>query len=434
MEHPNFLKLIFLLFLGFFSAKAQDTLTLSREQSEARFLKENLLLIAEELKISQSEALVIQARKWPNPTIEIDEINLWATQKQLGVFGDELQGFNGENFGRNQQLALSIEQLIQTAGKRKKLVALEQVAVEQSKQYLEELLRNLKIEFRNQMTTLQYLQSSRSIYQNQRRSIRQLTQAYQKQVEQGNVPQGEYIRLKALELEILKNLNELENEINEAQKELKLLMRLPADTNLEITEENAQNNLAQWQQLTVSELIDKAKNHRPDYKLAKLEESYFSHLYDYEKAQRSPDLTLSAGYDRGGNFMYNFVGFGLSMDLPFFNRNQGNIKHAKIGQEYAQLQQQQTEITIENEILLSYQQLTNAVAFLEEIEEGYDRTLDTLLASYTRSFSERNLSLLEYLDFVDAYLENKKIILDADKEVKERTEELNYTLGMDLIR
>jgi outer membrane protein, heavy metal efflux system len=56
---------------------------------------------------------------------------------------------------------------------------------------------------------LQYLQLSRSIYQNQLLSIKQLTQAYQKQVEQGNVPQGEYIRLKALELEIAKNINEL---------------------------------------------------------------------------------------------------------------------------------------------------------------------------------------------------------------------------------
>jgi len=434
MEHPNVVKLIFILFLGSFSATAQDTLTLSREQSEALFLRENLLLIAEQLKITQSEALVIQAKKWPNPTLEIDEVNLWATKKQLGVFGDELQGFNGGNFGRNQQLSFAIEQLIQTTGKRKKLVALEQVSVEQSKQYLEELLRNLKIEFRNQLTTLQYLQSSKNIYQNQRRSIRQLTQAYQKQVEQGNVPQGEYIRLKALELEILKNLKELENEVNEAQKELKLLMRLPADSYLVITEEVDLHNLEQWQQLAVSSLTKQAKANRPDYQLAKLEESYFSHLYTYEKAQKIPDVTLKAGYDRGGNFMYNFVGFGLSMDLPFFNRNQGNIKHAKISQQYAQLQQQQTELTIENEILLSYQHLSNAIAFLEEIEEDYDRTLDKLLASYTRSFTDRNLSLIEYLDFVDAYLENKKIILDAAKEVKERAEELNYTLGTDLIK
>src|SRR5690606_304171 len=160
-----------------------------------------------------------------------------------------------------------------------------------------------------QLTTLQYLQSSRNIYQNQRRSIRQLTQAYQKQVEQENVPQGEYIRLKALELEILKNLNELENEVNEAQKELKLLMRLPADTYLEIIEKGNPRDMKQWHQLTLIELIEQAKIHRPDYELAKLEENYFSQLYTYEKAQRTPDVTLKAGYDRGGNFMYNFVGF-----------------------------------------------------------------------------------------------------------------------------
>ncbi|MCH8491068.1 MAG: TolC family protein [Oceanicaulis sp.] len=430
-------KLILFLFLFSLSAKAQDTLKLSREQSEAIFLKENLLLIAERLEVPKAEAMVLQAKLWPNPTIELNETNLWATQAQIDYAGAE--GFlppyssNG-NFGRNQQFGVQIEQLILTAGKRKKLVALEQVTVDQSKQYFEDLLRNLKIEFRNQLTNLQYLQFSRNIYQSQISSIKQLTQAYQKQVEQGNVPKGEYIRLKALELEIYQNINELNKEVNEVQKELKLLMRLPAETQLEITEEGYLKDVQQFNELVLGNLINQSKEHRPDYKIAELGEEYFNKLYAYERAQRVPDITLGANYDRGGNYIKDFVGFGVTMDLPFFNRNQGNIKVAKIGKEQSQILLQQMDLSIENEVVLAYQNLINAIQFLNQIEPDYEAELDNLLTSYTKNFTDRNISLLEYLDFMDAYLGNKKIILEAGKDVNEKTEELNYSVGMDLIK
>lgn len=424
-------KLILILFLFSLSAKAQDTLELSREQAEAVFLKENLLLIAEKLNISQSEAMVLQAKLWPNPSFTFDQVNFWATDAQTG--GQEVIPPLG-GIRPNQQFGFGIEQLILTAGKRKKLVALEQVSVEKSKQYFEDLLRNLKIEFRNQLTALQYLQFSRNIYQNQLNSIKQLTQAYKRQVEQGNVPQGEYIRLKALELEIAKNINELSKEVNEAQKELKLLMRLPATAQLEISDDGYVKDTEQFKQLALNEIIEQAKTHRPDYKIAQLEETYFNNLYAYEKAQRVPNLTLSTAYDRGGNAMLDFVGFGVTMDLPFFNRNQGNIKYAQIGIEQSKILYQQMTLNIENEIVLSFQNFTNAIAFLEEIEPDYEATLDGLLISYTKNFTDRNISMLEYLDFLEAYLENKKIILEAGKDVNEKAEELNYSVGMDLIK
>lgn len=434
MKVSHLTKLIFIFYLCSLSAKAEDTLKLSRQQSEAIFLQENLLLIAEKLKIPQAEALVIQAKRWPNPTLEIDEVNLWTSQKQLNVFGDELQGFNGGSFGRNQQLAFSIEQLIHTAGKRKKLIALEQVSVEQSRQYFEELLRNLKTEFRNHLTQMQYLQLSRGIYQNQLISIKQLTQAYQRQVELGNIGRDDFIRLKALELEMAKDINELNTQINASQKKLKLLMRLPSATQLEITEEGYLKDLQKLKTWELEELIAQAKESRPDLKIAQSDQNYYDRLFAYEKARRVSDLTLKVGYDRGGNFMYNFVGFGVAMDLPFFNRNQGNIKSAQIGREYSDILFQQANLEVESEIVLAYQNLQNAVAFVDEIESDYESVLDQLLESYTKNFSDRNISMLEYLDFLDAYLENKRIILEAGKEVNERAEELNYVVGIDLFK
>lgn len=427
-------KYLFLLLLFPFISIAQDTLTLSRIECEELFLKENLQLMAEKLQISKADALVRQAKLWPNPTLEIDEVNLWASQKQLAVFGDELQGFNGGSFGKNQQLAFSIEQLILTAGKRRKLVAIEKVSAKQAETYFDDLLRNLKIEFRDQLTHLQYLQKSEKIYRNQLSSIKKLTDSYQRQMKEGNIGKGTYIRLKAVELSIAKDINELNTAILKAQKELKMLMRLPSDSQLKITDEGFIKEIDSFDSIILSKLIEDAKEHRPDYKSAKLEETYYNSQIAYEKAQRIPNLSVKGGYDRGGNFMYDFVGFGLSIDLPFFDRNQGNVRHAQIGLEQSELFSKQKELGLENETVLAYQKLKAAIQFLDQIEEGYEDTLDELLLSYTKNFTSKNISIIEYLDFLDAYLENKDIILEAHKEVNEKAEELNYTIGQDVIK
>ncbi len=431
----RFLKYITPFILLFpFSIFSQETLLLSREECETIFLKDNLLLIAEKLQISQAKALGLQAKLWPNPTLEIDEVNLWASKKQLDVFGDELQGFNDGSFGKNQQLAFSIEQLILTAGKRKKLIALEQVGVDKSKHYFEELLRNLKIEFRNLLTYLQYLQFSNDVYQGQISSLQQLTQSYHKQLLLNKISKGEYIRLKALELDMSNEMSDLQEEINKAQKELKFLMRLPSNVKLTIEPGGYLRDVEHFENLSLGSLLEAAKEFRPDYKIAGLKEDYYKKLHTYERAQRTPDITLKGGYDRGGNFMYNFIGFGLAIDLPLFDRNQGNIKHAQIGLEHSRILFEQKELSMENELVLAYQNLSNAIHFFNQIEPDYEVTLDELLISYTRNFTDRNISLLEYLDFLNAYLENKKIILEAGKKVNEKVEELNYSVGTDLIK
>lgn len=330
-------------------------------------------------------------------------------------------------------MAFSIEQIIQTAGKRKKLVALEQTNVEKSRQYFEELLRNLKYELRLQLLQLKYLQSKVNILQNQLGSVKQLTSTYQKQVELGNIPQGEYVRLKALDLEISKRILELNKDINEAQKEIKLLLRLPASTYLVLKDDPYLQHPEYIKQLSPGAVIDSAFANRPDLKLATLEHLYYNKLYEYEKAQRTPNITLKGGYDRGGNFMYNFVGFGVGLDLPLFNRNQGKIQYAAIGMEQSKLLIEQQQINISNNIMLAWQNLQSSLLFYENIDPGYEKTLDQLLKAYTKNLMNRNMSLIEYLDFLDAYLENKKIILEAGKDLYEKVEELNYQAGKDLI-
>lgn len=431
------LALILALFflIGFSSTFAQveqsDTLKLSRAQYEELFLKQNLLLMAEKFNINQADALLLQAKLWPNPSLSIDEVNLWSTKKQLANLDSPLPPIFG-SFAKNTQFSVQIEQLIQTAGKRKKLIAMEQVSVDLAKRQFEDLLRNLKFEFRNNLTHLQYLQLYRDVFIQQQQSVQKLLKSYQKQVENDNVSQGEFMRLKGLQLELSKEINELAKERNEAETELKILLNLAGPTTLFVNEEDFIPEISKLKEIHLERLYEQALNYRPDIKMADLENSHYAKLFAYEKAQRVPNLNIMSSYDRGSGIWPSFIGFGVAIDVPLFDRNQGNIKYAKLGMDQTKILLDEKQTRVKAEVSQGYKDLLAAIALYENIEPQYEQNLDRLLGSYTRNFGSRNISLLEYLDFQNAYLENKKIILESQRDIHLHLEELHYTTGIEI--
>lgn len=414
-----------------FQAKAQntilkDTIHISRAEAETIFLKNNLKLLSEKLSIDQAEAQVVQAKLWPNPTLEVSEINLWSN-----AYSEQLPPISG-NWGKTSQVGVSLEQMIQTAGKRKKMIAMEKVGVEMAQEYFKDFLRVLKVEFRNNLTDLQYVQQKQEIYKKQLNSMQKLLKAYENQAKQGNISRSEFIRLKASELEFLKEISDLQKENNQLQKELKTLMSVPSTSYLQLTDDKFVPQLSKLEIINLADLTTSALDNRPDVKVSILEEKYNERKYKYELAQRTPDVTFGINYDRGGNIMNDFVGIGFSMNLPFFNRNQGNIKIAKFDIEKSKYAKIEKNYEAQNEVIKAFEDVLVAKKMYENTNEEYEKDLDTLLDSYFRNFAERNTSMLEYLDFVEAYLQNKTIILDAKKELNEHFEELQFVVGKEL--
>lgn len=417
------------LFLSFClsgNAQVKDTLLVSRAEAEAIFLKNNLRLLSEKLNIDQAEAQVIQAKLWPNPRLEVGEINLWSNAKS-----EQLPPISG-NWGKTSEVTVGLEQLIYTARKRKKLMAMERVGVEIAQEYFQDFLRILKVEFRNNLTQLQYVQEKQNVYKKQLASIQKLLNAYSNQAKQGNISKSEFIRLKASELEFVKQLSDLQKENNQLQKELKTLMNLPPQSYLKISMDQFVPELNKMENINLAVLASTALENRPDVKASVLEEKYNNRKYKYELSQRTPDVTLLASYDRGGNIMNDFVGVGFALDLPFFSRNQGNIKASKIEIQKSQYMKEEKNNQAQNEVIQAYEDLVVAKKLYENIETSYEKDLDLLLDSHQKNFALRNTSMLEYLDFVNAYLENKTIILDSKKELNEHFEELQFVVGKEL--
>ncbi|MGH8484442.1 MAG: TolC family protein [Pseudomonas sp.] len=117
-----------------------------------------------------------------------------------------------------------------------------------------------------------------------------------------------------------------------------------------------------------------------------------------EKAQRIPNLTVSVGsqYDRSVRERVNVV--GLSMPLPLFDRNQGNILSASRRADQARDQRNAVELRLRTETQTALNQWTTA---MQEVE-SYDKTIlpsaQRAVDTATRGFEMGKFGFIEVLD------------------------------------
>lgn len=117
-----------------------------------------------------------------------------------------------------------------------------------------------------------------------------------------------------------------------------------------------------------------------------------------EKAQRIPNLTVSVGsqYDRSVRERVNVV--GLSMPLPLFDRNQGNILSASRRADQARDQRNAVELRLRTETQTAVNQWATA---MQEVE-SYDKTIlpsaQKAVDTATRGFEMGKFGFIEVLD------------------------------------
>ncbi|MBO0492127.1 TolC family protein [Pseudomonas sp. Marseille-Q1929] len=135
-----------------------------------------------------------------------------------------------------------------------------------------------------------------------------------------------------------------------------------------------------------------------ELRLAELQILHSEASVGLEKAQRIPDLDVSIGsqYDAGARERVNLV--GVSMPLPLFNRNQGNVLAASRRADQARDLRNATELRLRTETrqALDLWQTANSEvrAFNQQILPAAQSAVD----SATRGFEMGKFNFLDVLD------------------------------------
>ena len=401
---------------------AQDTLKITIEQAEKQFLEKNLQLLAERCNIAMADAAIVQAKVLNNPTIGVGDINFWQPNAA------ETLEVTPATFANGIIFSVELEQVIRTAGKRKKLVDLEKVSKEIVIQEFELFLLSLKTELRTILYETIYLQSYLAVLKTQEIAIHHLVEVYKKQVSAGNIAKSELIRLQSSLIALEMEANEVQTALNSQHRELKVLLNITLGTEISILPSGSTTKNPD--EILLADLFEMAKKSRPEFLLSELEVKYYEKLWVYEKAQRSPDIAISLNYDRYGGVWKNFFGVGISLDIPMFDRNQGNIKIAKLSIEQSNYNAEHQKNIIQQEIVEFYNNYKMNYRFYKKhADNDFSEDLEQMFEVYARNLLNKNISMFEYIDFMDAYRTTKQAMLGAKKNLDISFAELQFSVN-----
>lgn len=412
---PGLVLLLFVLFRTAFGQPG-DSIVISLPAAEKLFLQRNLDLIAQQYNTDIRKALVSQAGYWDNPVLNTDQ----------NIYDGKFFRHNS-NFG---QVFLQLQQVIKTAGKRNKLIALATDDVLSSQQQFADMMRNLRFVLRSDYQSLRTLFAQRLLFKTQLGSLEKLAAAMDAQLQAGNISQKDNIRVKALVYNQRSELAALDQQVTDTEKEFALLLQVTGDT---VFIPTAANPFSIPADLSLGALMDSARANRPDLQLAQTNLLAKQHNLNYQKALAVPDITVGTEYDQRSSYVNNFWGLGISVPLPLFNKNKGNIAAAKIGVQQANVQVQQAQNNVQQDIIAAYRKLLILRGLQASLSTGFMDKYDQLLKNMVDSYQQRQVSLLEFIDFFDAYKESAGRQLEQQRALSAAAEELNYATGTNII-
>lgn len=398
------------------SLYAQDTLRLTPSQAEQIFLQKNLAIAANKYNVDINKALAMQAGLKDNPSVFFDQ-NL----------------YDGKLFRHTAdygQVFLQLQQTIRTAGKRQKLVRLSDDQALTAEAQLNDFIRNLKFIVQNNLNLLRQLQQNSGFYKNEIADVRRLSVAMDSVLQAGEVSLKETLRVKALLFELQNNINDNEQQQIAVQGELRSVLQTNPSVII-IAEPLIPLSISP--DFDATKLTDLARQNRPDIALAKSQMAFQQNNLDYQKALKNPDVTLGLEYDHRNSYVPHYVGFSVGLPLMVFNKNQGNIKAAELGIKQAQTQTQSVENQALAEVYTAYQKWQSLQKYRSEIPADLGKKYDDLLSNVNTMYRQRQISLLDFIDFVQSYRDTQMKKIQIETALLNAAAELNFTVGQAVI-
>lgn len=367
-----------------------------------------------------ARALVKQAALKPNPKIEAN------STRQIG--------------GTDSQIMVEGMLPLELGGRRSARIAVAQAELEIREFALTNQERLLATEVRSKfgevLSTIKKLEVLEKILANTRQGY----QIIAAKVTEGRTAPLEQNML-LVELNRLRSLRETaEGRVETAIFELKNLLGMKPENPLRLKGdfENLIDNLP-----SVNEAVANALRDRPDLQGARAMEKLAVARLNQARTESKINASLKTGYQRmksgfplNGTTetgalqpiegVFHYFTFGVEIDLPVRNRNQGMIEAAIYEQQAAQSRIQFGELTIRREVNVAYTRYNRAVRALTIFQNGVrDQANVNLQAIWqTYEFGKRTLS---------DYIAEERRFLDIENELTDALLE-TYLAKIEILR
>jgi len=317
-----------------------------------RALRSNRELAAAQLLITRARARLVQARLFPNPSLD-------------------LQQARGTGESTDSDISLGIAMPIELGGKRSSRIAITEAE-----------LRAAEAEFNDRRR--RSIADVMNAYIDALAALRELDVIAR--LNDLDVETGKYVQARVsegdaspLEMNLLRVEIErlrarrilLRGNVDAAMMRLRNLVGMPLDEALRFRQDFSASKNRGEPPATVDEAVQIALSRRPDLQLARFNEMAAEANVRAARAQAFPDITAFTKYDKSKSNIESspvgfiadpdrHLGFGVSISLPFFNRAQGLRAEAGAAVEQARHQREFIESVIRTDVASAHRRVTAA--------------------------------------------------------------------------
>jgi cobalt-zinc-cadmium efflux system outer membrane protein len=386
----------------------EDQLTISEEEAIALFYQRNLGLIAARLNIDVAEAEQIIAAAIPNPVFSF-------TVHELAP-----KAFAPES--RNlavPALLPQIQQLIETAGKRRLRIESSELATEAVNFDVQDVVRVLTNAVRRGFYHLLLAQKTIKVASDTLEHYREILKVNEIRLKVGDVAAMDFIRIEVESLKAQGDLDQARAALNQARADLLLLLGWP-ENSVEISAREAWP-AANPEIATVKqdELIRRALDRRPDMRAARVRIAQARKMLTLAQRQVIPDVTITAYYDQDqGNQFPRTGGVGISIPIPLFYQQKGEISKARVDVTSSELVLAQAELGVRAEVVKAWASWQSADAIARRFEASVISRIETLRKAQELAYQKGAIGVL---DLIDAQRSYRAIMLDYHSALANRS-------------
>ena len=403
-------------------AQAPQSITIEQAVQEA--LQNNPGLLAEKLGIPVAETAAITARLRPNPVVSVSSDHLdW-----LGT------GYNAVNSAGPVESALRIDVPWERGHKREYRVDTAGYAQKIAQARVADSIRRLRLDVTLACIDVIAAKARLELAQDNLKSLQGVVQLNETRLQGGAIPPIELTRSRVAMLQFRSNVKTAELALTTARVRLQTLLgrgpgQAPVDVSdpLKIPMPPSTPVLDQIQTRAIAV--------RPDIQAARLDQARSQSELRLQLANGKVDYTAGAEYRRqqGINGTGNSVGFFVSVPLPVFNRNQGEI--ARVTSEEVQLQKQieALQSQVSGEVTGAYREYETARQLIGDIESDLLGLSQEARNTTTYVYQAGAGSLLDVLDAQRAFNETMSTYYDAQADYRRAVSRLTSVVGEEVI-
>jgi cobalt-zinc-cadmium efflux system outer membrane protein len=354
-----------------------DGITVDRLIELGNSRRADLLAARQRLAIAEGRLLQVSLR--PNPTFDTE----YGSPRFLG----------GE---AESDFAVRVSQTFELGGKRPRRIALAELELNKTRAEVLVFERQIAVEIRTTYTNALASARQVDVLEKLIAADEEIVRVTEARLKEGDVA--------PLDVNLVKvEADRLRVQVIQAKRDLETqLLQLKTMIGMDIAESirlAPQSERPPRFDIRLNELTELALKQRADLQASRLGEEAGQARIDLARANAIPNVAASVKYSRnkqiidfpsliGGNTINrdNALTFGVSVDIPIFNRNQGEIASATGEQIQATRQREFLETTIRRDVAVAYRKYRAAaetlVIYSTQILPRSEENLRTVRAAY----------------------------------------------------